>query len=132
MLERTTKHGAVLSALAVTVALLSVAARGNAAPVDHVAPLGARDTAAVKTATVDVHNYAFSSRIVFVKDHGVSRRIGRVPPETTRDLTIPGKYVDGSPRIRFMADYYDRSRRDESQKVRLFPGDTVQMAIPGS
>ena len=80
---------------------------------------------------VQVHNYALSRRIIYVTTDGVRRRIGTVAAASTRDLTVPQTYVTGSPMVRFVANLYSGSRREESQRMHLFAGDTVDMVIQG-
>ena len=132
MLSRTTSRGAVLSALAMTVALLTAASRPAAAPRDTVASRAARDTATVNTATLQVQNNALSDRTVYVTMGGVSERLGTATAASTTDFTIPRTYVTGSNSVRFITSRFASSRREESQRMQLFPGDTLDLLIRGS
>ncbi len=132
MLDRITSRAAVLSALATAVALLTAASRIPAAPGANIAPPAARDTVAVNTATLQVQNNAFSDRIVYVTMGSRRQRLGTVNGASTTDLTIPKSYVNKASSVRFMSNPRFGDRREESQPMQLFPGDTVDMVIQGS
>ncbi len=132
MLNRFASRGAVLSAFAMTAALLTAASRPTAAPRDTVAPHPVRDTATAKTATLQVQNNAFSDRTLYVTMGGMSQRLGTATAASTTYFTIPRTYVTGSTSVRFIANKFASFRREESQRMQLFPGDTLQMVIQGS
>ncbi len=131
MLSRITSRGAVLSTLAITVALLTAASRPAVAPHNTVAPRAPGDTAVVKTATLQVQNNALSGRTVYVTMGGVSQRLGTATAASTTDFTIPRVYVNGSNSIRFITNRFAGSRREESQRMQVFPGDTLDLVIQG-
>ncbi len=131
MLNRITSRGAALSTLAITVALLTAASRPAFAPRNTVAPPSARDTATVKTATLQVQNNALSGRTVYVTMGGVTQRLGTATAASTTDFTIPRVYVNGSTSIRFITNRFASSIREESQRMQAFPGDTLDLVIQG-
>ena len=131
MLSRITRQGAAVSALAVAAALLSAAGRPTPAPRGPIAPAAARDTTAVKTATLQVQNNSFSDRVISVTMGGMRERLGTAPAVTTTHFTIPASYVTNGTGVRFVADEFAGFDRQISQRVYLFPGDTVEMVIEG-
>jgi len=131
MLSRSASRGAALSTLAITVALLTAASRRPAAPRANVAPHAVTDTTAVKTATLQVQNNAFSARTVYVTMGGVSERLGTATAASTTDFTIPRTYVTGSNSVRFITNRFASSRSEESQRMQIFPGDTLDLVIQG-
>ena len=131
MLSRIASRGAALSAFAMTVALLTAAGRPSAAPRAPVAPHATRDTAAVTTATLQVQNNALSNRTVYVTMGGVSERLGTATAASTTDFTIPRTYVTGSNPVRFITNRFASSRSEESQRMQIFPGDTLDLVIQG-
>lgn len=131
MLDRIRKQSVTVSALVVTVALLTAANRGNAAPTRDTAPSATRDSAAVRTATLQVENDGFSDRIIYVSMDGVRQRLGTARGASTTTFTIPRIYVNQSPAVRFIAEPFASFSREVSRQVYVFPGDTVDMVIEG-
>lgn len=131
MLDRITSRAAVLSALATAVVMLTAATRGPAAPLANVAPLATKDTAAVKTATLQVKNEALADRVVYVTMDGTRQRLGTADGASTTYFTIPRSFVSAVNTVRFLAHPRFGNTHEESQQMQLFPGDTVDMTIQG-
>ena len=118
MSDRIAVRGGVLSALAITAALLMAATRITPVP---------------GTATLKVQNDALSRRLVYVTMAGQRRWLGVASAGATTDFTVPRRYVAGRPSVRFVTTPYGGSPLDDSQRMQIIADDTLRMVIlPGS
>ena len=82
--------------------------------------------------TVRVENRNFLDMNVFVVRGGQRIRLGMVPGNSTRVLTIPESLIFGSTPLRFLADPIGSRQTPISDDITVRPGDQVTMFIPSS
>lgn len=80
--------------------------------------------------TVRVENRNFLDMNVFVVRSGQRIRLGMVPGNSTRVLTIPQTLIFGSTPLRFLADPIGSRQTPISDDIMVRAGDQVTMIIP--
>lgn len=80
--------------------------------------------------TVRVENRNFMDMNVFVVRSGQRIRLGMVPGNSTRVLTIPQTLIFGSTPLRFLADPIGSRQTPISDDIMVRAGDQVTMIIP--
>lgn len=79
--------------------------------------------------TVRVENRNFLDMNVYVLRSSQRIRLGTVPGNSTRVLTIPSHLVFGSTPLRFLADPIGSNRTPISSEITVTPGDEVVLYL---
>jgi hypothetical protein len=107
----------------------SGSSQSSAAPSPSLAP--EPSPAAEAQAWLLVDNRSTVDLSIWVERRPQRERLGRSGALSTVRLRIPAAYVGGNVLVRFITDPVGRQPPFATGEIRISPGDTVEMVIPG-